>query len=118
MESRPARSFSADTLRAASRNFLQLVYSWWRSVDKIQKRARPDSVFFKFEFHGICSVTFVTKSAGSGGDHRHAIGGPPLLIGDVEHHVRTRLTAMIFSQPLAIIPPRKCRENWKCQQRG
>jgi hypothetical protein len=51
-------------------------------------------------------------------DHRHAIGGPALLIGDVEHHARTRLTAMIFLPAFAIIPPRKRRENWKCQQRG
>jgi hypothetical protein len=51
-------------------------------------------------------------------DHRHAIGGPALLIGDVEHHVRTRLTAMIFSQPLLLSHLGKRRENWKCQQRG
>jgi hypothetical protein len=48
----------------------------------------------------------------------HAICGPALLIGDVEQHVRTRLTAMIFTQPLLLSHLGKRRENWKCQQRG
>jgi hypothetical protein len=47
-----------------------------------------------------------SRHVGRGPEAARVTGTPPAgplsLIGDVEHHVRTRLTAMIFSQPLLL----------------
>jgi hypothetical protein len=37
---------------------------------------------------------------------------------DIRPSSRTRLTSVIFSEPLLLCQSRKRRENWKCHQRG
>ena len=48
-------------------------------------------------------------------------GGPPVkrvYLQTFRPPSRTRLTSVIFSEPLLLCQSRKCRENWKCHQRG